>query len=121
MGLKGNVAARKAAEEVFELAIGESKRGVTGDGSMMRFWGELRGLIDEVIPSAKPESPKGSISPMTHKESKAFGQREMPWGVHQGQKVDDIEQGYLEYVSEEDGFKAELRRYLRSERITGED
>ncbi len=117
-----NIAARKAVEEVFGLAIDEA--GVLlrkfDAATATRFWVQLRALVDETIPDAKPKPDKGTPKPMSDEESRRFGKTPMPWGMHEGQAVDEVPTWYLEKVTESDEFKNNVRRYLRSPRVAGE-
>jgi len=120
--ISANVAARKAAEEVFGLAIDEAGTLVKefDSGAVARFWVELRALVDETIPGAKPKSPSTIPPKMTDQQSRAFGKREMPRGQHTGEPVDDVARSYLDYWVEPDEFTEELKRYLRSDQIRSE-
>ncbi len=122
MNAKANIAARQAVEQVFGLAIDESgcllrKFDAT---TAARFWVQLRALVDETIPDAKPKRAKGTPKPMNDEESRGFGKTPMPWGKHEGENVDDVPTEYLEFITERDEFKNNVRRYLRSPRVAGE-
>ncbi len=117
-----NIAARQAVEEVFGLAIDETGmlRSKFGSDAVARFWVEFRSLIDETIPDAKPKPDKGTPKPMTDEESRGFGKTPMPWGIHIDTKVDEVPTEYLEFITEPDEFKENVKRYLRSPRVAGE-
>ncbi len=120
--VKANIAARKAVEEVFGLAIDEA--GVLlrkfDAATATRFWVQLRALVDETIPDAKPKRAKGTPKPMNDEESRGFGKTPMPWGIHIDTKVDDVPTEYLEFITEPDEFKENVKRYLMSPRVAGE-
>lgn len=115
--LEANIAARKAAEEVFGLGIDEC--GILCKKfdleATLRFWSELRELIYEVVPLVAVEDE--TVRPMSDVESQHFGLCRMTFGQYEGQCVDDIPYSYLDYLITETEFKKSLRRYLVSDRI----
>lgn len=108
MGIEENIAARKAAVEVFEFA-----EQCLGDHVEESYWRKLRDLVLAKCP-LKP-SKKGSIG-MTDAELRRFGRELMPFGEFMGKRVDEVPLERLSWYADW-SFVDQLRRYLKSERI----
>jgi len=67
-------------------------------------------------------TPRPGPPPMNDSESAAFGQVALPYGKHQGTKVDDVPLAYLEWMAnpEDSDLVRSLRRYLASDRVRRE-
>lgn len=103
--LAANIAARKEAEALVELA-GEQPR---------RFWEVLAELAVSKLPP-KPVLPERD-PPMTEQEALYFEEQSMPYGKHQGGLVGMVEPSYLLFLTEGDAFSKKLRRYVKSKRF----
>jgi len=64
--------------------------------------------------------PRWNMEPMTDAQAKAFGASKMPFGMHNGRRVDEVPIDYLERVADPNEFQRALRRYLNSPRIKAE-
>ncbi len=109
-----NIAARKAAETVFSLAVTE----VPAEGEQ-RYWETLARLVAAKLP--KPEADPRT-QPMTDEQVTHFGNGiTMPFGKHTGKRIADVPLDYLIWLVEQpDAFKNELRRYIGNDRIKAE-
>jgi hypothetical protein len=64
-------------------------------------------------------SPPAAASPVRQFDALRFGDREMPFGKHRGQRIREIPRNYLSWLAEAigtsrdaDRFKGDLRRWL---------
>jgi len=109
--IEENTEARRSAETICGLAEYEAAK----HGG--RFWDCLARMI------SKHTSPKEEIKrlgPMSDQETKAFGSERMPFGEFAGKRIDDIPLDRLRWYADQI-FIDELRRYLESDRVKGED
>jgi uncharacterized protein (DUF3820 family) len=112
VGIKENLKARLAAEQVAELADEEAK--VHG----RRFWEQLMLIVSAHVPP--PRKPrKVPAEPMTDKEARLFGMQPMPYGEYVAKPVDDVPLPRLQWYADQT-FTDDLRRYLESSRIRNE-
>lgn len=107
-----NMAGRKAAQTVFQLAKEEAKHLPTGK-ARDRFWEVLSNTIQEKLPKASKPSDD-----MTELEARTFGRQRIDFGKYEDERIDDIPMDYLRWLADaKDEFREELRRYLRSRRL----
>lgn len=81
MGLRENVAARKAATEILELAA------IDDHADHPLFWQIIADNVERRLPPRKV-APKDQ--PMTIQEVRCFGSSLMPFGEYQGQPVNCV-------------------------------
>jgi len=124
MTVEHNIAARKAAETVFELAVEQSRE--LPEQSVVAYWCRLLLLVEQVLPSdiriprIGPQVPQ-TPPPMSEDEAKAFEKHSMPWGKYNGTKIADVPMDYLLYIDDQkDEFRDRLHRYLASDRVQRE-
>jgi len=116
MTIEANIAARKAAHTIHDLARDEA---FNHQGqAAVHFWESLNGLVADVLPVTPAKT--APIPAMTDAEARQFGQTTMPFGKHSGQRVDEVPIDYLEWLDEQPDFRRDLNRYLRSERVSEE-
>jgi len=119
MTIDTNIAARKSAETVFELAVEQSRE--LPEASVVAYWCRLLLLVEQVLPSGMRVEPTSNPSPMSEDEAKAFEKRSMPWGKYNGTKIADVPMDYLLYIDDQkDEFRDRLHRYLASDRVQRE-
>ena len=106
------ISARKSAETVAALADEEAK--IYGKV----FWEKLHKICCAYVPCKKEEVP--TEGPMSPDQAKRFGREVMPFGMHKGDKVDEVPLDMLSWYADQ-RFTDDLRRYLKSERIQKED
>ena len=113
------VAARLDAREVVRLAYSMAES--MSEDAALAFWREIQNAVDAKLPKAvEPEKP--ADVPMSNWQAKYFESLIIPYGKYSGWRVgsliDDPEsRQYLDWlVDAPDEFKADLRRYLLSER-----
>jgi hypothetical protein len=100
-----NIAARRAAEELAELA-GEQPP---------RFWETLAAIAASKLPPVAP--PLERHPPLTDQEAIRFEAMPMPYGKHAGDCVGEVPCDYLLFLTEGDEFSQRLKRYVKSKRF----
>ena len=118
MTLVENIATRKLASEVFELA-GDQAAGLPGP-QKVRFWKHLIRLASQFVELSGTEPSDTKREIMSDRESRIFGDARIQFGMHRGTRVDEIPLEYLEWLDDQPDFRCELRRYLNSERLKRE-
>ena len=58
--------------------------------------------------------------PFSDAQARAWGATRMPFGKHQGARIDEVPLEYLELLAAPNDFTLHLRRYLASPRIQAE-
>jgi len=111
--IEGNIAARRAAEQVASLAEEEGR--IYGQ----RFWEELVRIAVSHLPQTTASKSDTKTGPMTDAEAKLFGSQSMPFGEFAGMKIDNVPLPRLEWYAEQD-FVDQLRRYMQSNRVKQE-
>lgn len=102
---------RRLGEEAGALVISELPE---TEPARQAFVEALLRVLDDMIP--KP-APTPTRERMTAEQARMFERSLIPWGIHAGQSVGWVAEndfGYLRYVTQEDDFKALLRRYVDS-------
>ena len=75
-------------------------------------------LLAPLLPKPNDTTPE---RPMTDVESREFGTEQIPFGKFRGTPYDSVPLEYLEWLADESLVMAQnLRRYLKSRRIKGE-
>ena len=110
--IKANIVARDEARNAVELLEEEAQR----HAEPIRFWGELIKLIREHLPGLIPDVEVMQDRPMGDEEAEAFERESMKFGKHQDTQIGEVPIDYLVWMEEQDDFRRELNRYLRSER-----
>lgn len=116
------IRSRILADEIFAFAESECAEAIGTPEFVTRFWSLLAAKIAEKIGSTveTPAPQSERQAKMTDAESKAFEQRECTFGTHKGAKFSDIPLSYLTWRADQSDIKADLRRYLASDRIVAE-
>ena len=110
--VKNRIDARHAAETIAELADEQAMK----YGKV--FWERLHKICCAHVPCLLAAYQRATA--MNQQESREFGQEVIPFGKHQGIRVDEIPLDYLEWYADLD-FVDKARRYLRSRRIREEN
>lgn len=114
MNLEANKKAREEAEAAFLLACDAAH--ALPEELEKRFWEVLYFHVGKAVGAVEPENPKALQ--MSDTQARAFEKKLMPWGKYRGDPVGDVELDYLFFLAEKpDEFMADLRRYLRSDRV----
>lgn len=108
MTLDHNIAMRKAAEDLIELATTEY-------GRDERFWEVVRNHAVAFAPM--PPSPPETIAPLSDEAARKFGRIVLSFGLHRGKRYDEVPLDYLEWLADS---RTDLVRYIRSRRIQSE-
>lgn len=106
MNVQANIDARRAAEELADLA-GEQPP---------RFWEVLAEIAAAKLPP-KPV-PVDRYPAMTEQEASRFEGEVMPYGINRGMTVGEVGCSYLLFLTEGDEFSKKLRRYVKSKRFS---
>lgn len=116
--IKERINGRKRAEELFAL-LAEDASSLSECGRAA-FWESVSSQLIDVLPvSSQPEA--NSDQPMSDKSAAIYGRETVfPFGKYAGQRVDEVPIDYLAMLVDDNDFKKQLRRYLRSERIQRE-
>lgn len=101
------IAARKFAEQIMCIVDEELK------DKSVHF---KKSAWDQLHKIACAHTKCNETRPMTEEESIRFDKVEVPFGIHNGKPVKDVELSYLEWIADQ-RFVDELRRYLDSDRI----
>jgi hypothetical protein len=109
--------ARELARECAELCV-DSALEVIPEARAM-FWQELLKIIPAAPAPVAPPS-RAAIEPFSDHQARCFGASKMPFGKHQGQRIDEVPIDYLAMLAEGNEWTQSLRRYLASERIQSE-
>ena len=119
MSIEDNIAARKAADEAFELMRLSIKEADISPEAMAVAWQRVHTEIGSVmLPTfAEPEPTDSSV--MSDQEAKRFERSTMTFGKHEGEQIKDVPMSYLLWI-DGDEFRADLRRYLRREEVQQE-
>lgn len=120
MAVKGNIEAREAAEEAMEYAVcccNDYLNHSVGSLDDSRFWEELVKLMAEHLPQVSEKQVCQEIRKMTQAEAKRFGCELLPFGGFSGEAVDQVPLDRLQWYADQT-FTDELRRYLRSDRVS---
>lgn len=120
MSIEANIAPRELCEEILLLVAGEHRALVEAHGQTASeaFWENFREAFEGHFPKTAEPS---AIKPMDDFESRQFGQRMLRFGVHKDKTIDEAPRDYLEWLAHsDDDFKADLRRYLMSDRVKNE-
>lgn len=107
--------ARAVAAEVAELIEGEV-RSMTAEARAAFFEDLARRL-----PIPRQAAPPINCEPFTDAQARAWGKQRMRFGIHEGQRIDDIPISYLEKLADPSDFTRSLRRYLASHRLACEE
>ena len=115
--LRQNVAARRAAVELIELADGmcrDMSDGDDGGDVCKRFWLAVYVAATDRAEVSKPEPVVLPARPMDRDEAKRFGRKAYPIGTtYNGVPIDDVPIDFLNWADSEIGqFWHDLRRYL---------
>lgn len=108
--IERNIRTRHSVDEAFEFCQSEEHL----DIDKHKFWNELALKICDKINCKLIES--ASIRVMDYEEAIKFEQSYVPFGIHQGRKVHDIDPKYWTIITETP-FNLQLRRYLLSRRF----
>ncbi|HWB00980.1 MAG TPA: hypothetical protein VG713_20955, partial [Pirellulales bacterium] len=102
-------------EEFVTLALDEAS--VLSPPGKNEFWQTIFDKLREYLPAdPSPAIPE----PMGDNAAKAFGETKFPFGAHRGKRIDEVPLSYLVFVADDNAFRQQLRRYLRSPRIQRE-
>lgn len=117
MSIEDNVAAHKAADDVWTLSMSEAAA-FRGEAAL-RFWERLARKVFETLPEERRPRQiiKADIVPMMPEEVQAFERREMEFGQYIGTDVGNVPLDYLVWLDCQSDFRRELRRYLASDQI----
>ena len=108
-----NKRGRESAHQVAELARLETIP--MSAVARLRFWESLRDEVSQELP------PQVSPRQMSADEIREFGKSTIPFGVHIGKRIDNIDLGYLDWLlGESSEFVGKLRQYLADPRIQAE-
>jgi len=115
MDLEGNINARKAAEELFDMACEEADK----QTRPQRFWRELHERIAE-MDDCRPRKKK--LVPMDDRECEKFEQRRLSFGKFKDTLIKDVDLDYLTWFADqpEQEIKHLIRRYLANGRVKRE-
>lgn len=113
--VRDRIAGRKAAETIVLLATEEAA--AFGYHGKTSFWYTLADALSKYLPQA---SPARQPEPMNDKAAQVFGQMEMKFGKYRGQPLDEVPVDYLVMLVDDNEWKQQVRRYLRSPRIQRE-
>lgn len=83
------------------------------------YWREVEKLASEQAGGCK-EGPEPSLE-MTDAEARRFDAEVIPFGLHKGERVKDVDLEYLRRLTDPSQFLRDLKRYLRSARVKNED
>ena len=110
--------ARDSARTAAELVLGEAGRHDTD--SQVAFWEEIGRLLP-LPPSPVRHPGTTGIEPFNDAQARAWGKTRIPFGIHQGKRIDEVPLEYLEHIATPNEFQKHLRRYLASPRIVQEN
>ena len=108
MTLEHNIAMRKAAEALVELATEEY-------GRDERFWEVVRNHAVTFAPLAP--TPPATVEPLSDGAARTFGRRFIGFGKYAHSRYDDAPMDYLEWLADQN---VQLVRYIRSRRVQSE-
>ena len=113
-GIASNITARESAEAIADL-VREALADLPAE-SHGRFWSVLWDAL------APPVASSSDSDKMSDTQARHFGNCIVPerFRRYAGCRVDGVPLWYWERITEEDEFVRQLKRYLRSERIQGE-
>ena len=106
--IEHNIAMRRAAEALVELATEEY-------GRDERFWEVVRNHALAIAPM--PPSPPATIEPLSDEAARTFGRRIIGFGKYACSRYDDAPMDYLEWLADQN---VQLIRYIRSRRVQAE-
>lgn len=109
MGIPENIAARKAGEEIRDLAADMSL-----DHPQEQFWGPI---VEGIPKQFLPAIPSSRVTPMSEEEAIRFERTIVTFGNYANKTVSDAPLSYLFRINEPDDFHRNLSRYLLSDRV----
>lgn len=127
MTLRSNIAGRKTAEQVLDLA--RSEAALLDEAGRFSFWNTIYMTVRLKVPGSFSQPAAGAFGapnggkpagPMTDAQAAAFGRSKVPerFKKQAGRRVDEVPLEYLFYLTEHrDEWIETLRRYLASGRI----
>ena len=117
MSIEDNIAARKAADEAFELmSLAISEQSLSPEAAA-KAWRSIGDRIDAVTQTER--EPVESPNVMSDQEAKRFERSIVSFGKHKGKAIKDVPLDYLLWV-DGDEFRGDLRRYLKREDVQRE-
>ena len=111
-------AARESAQTAAELVLSEAGRHDTD--AQVAFWSEIGRLLP-LPPSPVRHPASTNVEPFNDAQARAWGKTRIPFGIHQGKRIDEVPLEYLEHIATSNEFQKHLRRYLASPRIQQEN
>jgi len=110
MTIEHNIAMRKAAEALVELATSEY-------GRDKRFWEVVRDHAIKCAPLPPAPRNPSTIEPLSDEDARRYGRGQITFGQHAGMRFDDIPISYLVWLADRN---VQLVRYIRSRRVQSE-
>lgn len=108
MTVEHNIAMRRAAEALVELATEEY-------GRDERFWEVVRNHAVTFAPM--PPTPPSPVEPLSDEDARKFGVKVLGFGCYRDQRYDEVPLEYLMWIADKN---TQLVRYIRSRRVQSE-